>query len=1028
MFDLRIRGVVKDAETGVGLPGLFLKAFDKKLRFDDLLGSAFSGPQGEFEIISELSDFRAFFDVKPDIHIKVFRGDRRTLLHTTEKAIRWKSGKIPDFDIRIPNGNGEPEVSLLDDDGRRREELEVGESLTLSARGLRPAHAYDIRLSSDGREFFTSRLLTNSKGELEPSVLWPQTGLDDPNSDARFTVDEARRRWRGRTLELVLASRGRKIFARNVRIAATFTRPLALCTDRDGRLLNGFEVGTQPLHLTVSNLPFGGLARIYLVPRQHDWRVGDRFEPTRLAGGRPAVLDVEVPERGRTATLELAPADAFLPGAYDFIVRPLRYGFEKNEEPRVLGTDVIGGRRTTGVVIREPFWTAKPVLGGCVNKLPVSGRSIGGAPYFEYADTFQIGEDVYAALDPGIVDPGNLSKMCALYVIQSKTDVEWNADNSLNHLAVLGGNAAAQRIKVQPGCINMNKVLIWPGAMQPGEYDIVADFGNNTSDAATFTPDHAYDTPLDVIDGYFLAGFRVVEDPGTLAEFTHAGSFTYLEADVTALGLQGTVTVQDENTHYATPGGFSSVNVMVPLRARVFFPADMAGATSPGQISGVSPDYPLAVIVHGNGHAYTSYDFLLEHFAKNGFIAASVHLNTGMSALGRANVFFKHLEVLQTLFGTKAQNNIGVMGHSRGGEAVLKIARLNQQQALGHEINALISLAPTDQYGSEVLGGAWATPYFVLYGARDGDINGGIWTPGYTVPQTGFALYDRANGQKKSMAFVYRATHNGFITTNYDAEFGDVPDLLTPADQQKITKAYMNAFFRRHLRNETKWDGLFTGEWKPASLAGTGVKLYMQYQDPAAPKIVDNFEGAASDWQTSTLGGAVSHGATLPVDPGEGRLHHHVSAAGLDPKSPHDSKGMSLRWDNLGDRLEISIPPTHKDVSGFSVLSLRLAQKTDSPHNPVNQAQDLRVALKDSGGNQRAIRVGAFGEIPYPDVRATNALTKSALTTVRIPLASYTIVCAGQPKVDLENVVSLSLELSMKAAGEIDIDDIEFTN
>ena len=156
----------------------------------------------------------------------------------------------------------------------------------------------------------------------------------------------------------------------------------------------------------------------------------------------------------------------------------------------------------------------------------------------------------------------------------------------------------------------------------------------------------------------------------------------------------------------------------------------------------------------------------MQHFARNGFIAASIDVKYfngmsdvhGMGAQGRAEALFHHILVLNTKFGAKVQNNIGIMGHSRGGEAVIKASRINQQQGLGHNINAVISLAPTDQYGTESLAGAWSKPYFVLYGSRDGDIDGGIWVPGYTVPMTGFAQYDRANGLKKSMCFVYKAT------------------------------------------------------------------------------------------------------------------------------------------------------------------------------------------------------------------------------------------------------------------------------
>lgn len=1034
MIIFKIKGVVKEKESGIALPGLFVKAYDKDLFFDDLLGSAISDERGAFEIVSELADFREFFETRPDIYFKVYRGgDGVEALHTTEDAVRWNTGRTSEFEILIPgerfHETGETEVVLTDDEGARREEFGAGESLTLKVSGLRPAHAYDIVLSLDSRELFTSRLITNLRGEIEPTILWPQMGLDDPNSNTRYTLDEAREHWGGKTLTLVISSGRKRIAVQNFRVAESFKRPLALATDVEGRLLNGFEVGTQPLYLTVRNLPFVGAARIYLVPRQHDWRRGDSFRPATLSDGADAVREVVLPERGGQAVIEFAAAASLLPGAYDFIIRPVRYGFEEDDALTLLATDVVGSRNLTGVVIRERFLLAKPVLGGCVNKIPVSGRTVTGAPYFRYADTFQVGENIYAALDPGIVDPANVGKMCALYVIQSKNSFGWNANNSLNHLAILGGNASVQKIKVQAGCINANKVLVWPAASQLGEYDIVADFGNNSPDAMAFVPDNAYDTPLDIIDGYFVAGFRVIEDPGTLADFAHAGTWHYTETDANALGLQGTPTLQDENGVYHTPGNFMSVNFQVNLRAHVFFPADAAGITDPAQISPAKNNYPLVVVIHGNGHNYVDYDFLLKHFAKNGFVAASVHVPTGTAGLGRANIFFRHMAVLKAKFGSKLQNNIGIMGHSRGGEAVLKVARLNHEQALGHDINAVISLAPTDKYGSESLAGAWATPYLVIYGSRDGDEPGYTDTPGYTAQQTGFSLYDRASGAKKSMVFVYKATHNGFITDNHDAPWESEieANMLDPDIQRKITLAYMNAFFRRHLKSESKWEGMFTGEWKPASVAQTSAILYTQYQDPSQ-KAVDNFEGVVPNWQASTIGGTVAHNATLPADPAEGKMNDHPQAPGLDPKSPHDTKGLRLRWNNLGDRLVFQIPAAHKDVSAFSVLSFRIAQRVDSPHNTLNQSQNLRVALKDAANNERQVRVGAFAEIPFPDYRVSHAYSKSAMNTIRIPLKAYTIVCAGQVQVDLKNVLSLSFVFSEKPTGEVEIDEVAFSN
>jgi hypothetical protein len=930
-------------------------------------------------------------------------------------------------------------VWLLGDDDRPRDEFAIGETIALAATGLKAAVAHDVEVDIQGRRAFAIRLMSDSEGAIEPTVMWPQLGLDDPWSSARHTLDEGRERFGDAILQVRVAQADHAVARTKARVAADRTAPILVIADREGRPLNGLDGDGPDPFLLIATLPFDGDIRVMLVPRQHDWRLGDPLLPVTIPGrprsdalasgrsggppdgrstGHLAVIETYI-ERAGTVLVEVPELRALPPGAYDVIARPLRYGHEQNDVPFLTARDYVGSRRVTGLVIRESFWAAKPVLGGCVNRIPISGRNIQGAPYFRYSDTFEIGANIYAALDPGIVDPGNLGKMCAFYVVPNKTETQWNASTALNHLALLGGNANVIKIKLQAGCINANKALVWPNATQIGEYDIVADFGNNSPDAAAFVTDASYDTPLDIIDGYFLTGFRVVEDPGTLSEWANVGNWNY---DATT---QGSVTVQDEASHYSTPGGFSPINTTVPREAHVYFPADAAGVTNPSQISGGKPNYPLIVVVHGNGHDYTSYDFLLQHLARNGFIAASIHLVTGMRGLGRANVFFEHLPVLQAAFGARLQNHIGVMGHSRGGEAILKIARLNQQGALGHGIDCLIALAPTDQYGTEVLGGAWATPYFVLYGSRDGDIYGDIWTPGYTVLQTGFAQYDRANGAGRHFVFVHKASHNGFITTNYDAWPGDDAVCETPATQRTITLAYMNAFFRTHLLADNRWGGMFTGEWQPPSVWATGVKLYVQTRVPGQ-RIIDDFESAPA-WSSSSIGGTETQ-AGLASNPAEGKLHDVSGSPGLDAKSPHDSKGQRLAWNSPGDRLEWSIPAGQRNVSGFAAVSLRIGQTVDSVSNLANQPQNLRLVLRDGAGNERAVRVAAFSEVPYPDVRVDNNFTKSALRTARIPLTSYTIVCAGQPKVDLTDVVALALLFSETPTGEVEIDEIEFTN
>jgi hypothetical protein len=324
-------------------------------------------------------------------------------------------------------------------------------------------------------------------------------------------------------------------------------------------------------------------------------------------------------------------------------------------------------------------------------------------------------------MDPGIVMPGQVGKKIALNVVASKTAAQWNTSVALTHVAPVG----PLQIVLQSGCINANKQLVWPSVGQVGTFDVVADFGNNDPNPSNFVPDGNFNTPVDMIDGYFAPGFRVVQDPGTMSSWSNVGAFAIDAAFLSGYGIGASMTVQDENGAYFNPGAFVPINVTISRLAIVRFPADGPGATQPSQISAAQANYPLFVVVHGNGHTYTNYAFLLEHMARNGFIAVSIHLNVGLSGLARANAFFDHFATMGTIFGASLQNKVAVLGHSRGGEAVFKIARLNQSLSLGVGLEALLALGPTDQYGRETLSGTDARPLFVLYGAKDDDVSGG---------------------------------------------------------------------------------------------------------------------------------------------------------------------------------------------------------------------------------------------------------------------------------------------------------------
>jgi len=46
-----------------------------------------------------------------------------------------------------------------------------------------------------------------------------------------------------------------------------------------------------------------------------------------------------------------------------------------------------------------------------------------------------------------------------------------------------------------------------------------------------------------------------------------------------------------------------------------------------------------------------------------------------MNITGRSNLLYLHLKIIKAKFGVKVQNNIDLIGHSRGGEAVVRAAK-----------------------------------------------------------------------------------------------------------------------------------------------------------------------------------------------------------------------------------------------------------------------------------------------------------------------------------------------------------------
>lgn len=640
---------------------------------------------------------------------------------------------------------------------------------------------------------------------------------------------------------------------------------------------------------------------------------------------------------------------------------------------------------------------------------------------------------------------------------------------------------------------------------------------------------------------------NVLPDPGTFEEFPLAEVWKYNKSDSYVLSTfpTGEVSVSDR--------GNVTLTQKVEPKANVFFPVDAKGDILP---SAKKTNYPLIVIIHGNGHVYESYDKLCTHFAKNGFIAASIsclikknkieltaqtftypplpspgitydHLffseagiylyESGpkkfskyeeisgvititpmawiegagkdfeiitnaagnlqanfktlsfdfqnMNITGRSNLLYPHLKIIKAKFGAKVQNNIGLMGHSRGGEAVVRAAKdivslpASAVPVDLKDINAIISLAPTDLWDEENL--IQDIPYFVLYGSKDGDVSGDV-DDTYPFRQTGsvgivgtggFSLYDRAKNQsEKAMTFVYGATHNGFITDNHDYR-PLFPSLETESVQSKITFAYMNAFFRKHLKGENIWNAIIKGDHIPLSIQKTDI--YPQYKNMNTSQIkeIQSFDSISSipsqitanggvsiqltefDWRvTSAVTYIDSSGSTVTTTKPVSGVYSYIFSTNtlkrIDKYSPHAKKGLYVDYTAPGEII-FSQAASGVDISNFNFISFRISHTVILPVGTYNNLSLIEVALKDASSvsNQTKIKK----TIPAPDLRGPTrgylangrtpdkeGLTKSALLTVRIPLIEFGTV-------DLAHIKQVSFIIPSIGSGAFILDDIEFT-
>jgi dienelactone hydrolase len=438
-----------------------------------------------------------------------------------------------------------------------------------------------------------------------------------------------------------------------------------------------------------------------------------------------------------------------------------------------------------------------------------------------------------------------------------------------------------------------------------------------------------------------------------------------------------------------------------PVNGRIWYP------------QGPGP-FPLVLCVHGNHTAQAfsdpGYAYLGERLASRGYIFASVDENflngsweggIAKESAVRGWMLLKHLEVWRgwnrepgnPFQGKVDLDRVSLIGHSRGGEAVIIAAAYNRLQRwpedatlafnFGFGIRSVVAIAPIDgQYETSGV----PTPvsnvdYLVLQGSHDADVC-------FFAGQRALHRVAFTDGKPhfKAGLYFHRANHGQFNTGWGSGDAGEpfscllATGALMPAeDQRRLALVSIGAFLDATLLDRRGYAAFFRdprrgAAWMPRTI------LLNQYQDQTF-RPVATFEEDL-DPTTATVAGGGLLGEHLTI-------WKEKQVIGRSDFS-FRQKAVWLGWERIKDQdpaatYTVTLPPAFAQdakLGGNSRLVLALADTDEKPH--VEKEDGKGEKKKDA----KPAEPGSGKAKPKAPVDFTVELVDRAGTVAALPLSA----------------------------------------
>lgn len=451
-----------------------------------------------------------------------------------------------------------------------------------------------------------------------------------------------------------------------------------------------------------------------------------------------------------------------------------------------------------------------------------------------------------------------------------------------------------------------------------------------------------------------------------------------------------------------------------PVRGSVYYPAQDDGEGQPfSEALAAVGRVPVVVMAHGNHDpadpSYLGYDYFQHSLAKAGIVAVSVDcnaLNGWVSGVGniedRADLVIdsiKHFQALDatpgnTFSGRLDFGRLGLMGHSRGGDAVVTVPTVIG--SIGVTIRAVLALAPTNfRYwaGMSTIGPA-GYAFSTILPAADGDV----------VDNNGAQFYDTSTPDPFTSQVYVHATNHNFFNRRWASDDGVTP-VLSRGTHERLLDVYGSALFRATLLGDGSAAYLL-GTVTPVGVP-TGV-VHLAYRVAGALDVDHHDDGNtihvnSLGLPTSQTGGAVADEFPFDQVPAafNGSFFGLTVGMVMDPKE----RGAGFRSET-----------GTQDLRRRQVW-VRVAEVVEG--GVAKDGTGFRLGIEDAHGQIGWVDADTVGGVPRPFERPGQS--KTMLSTLR-----FRPRCATGPRrLDLRSVVALHLRSDRDDGRPLAFDDLQ---